>query len=138
MWANPHFFFLDEDGRPTVVAGVPPDYFSPTGQLWGNPLYRWDAMAASSYAWWVRRVKSTLNMVDVLRIDHFRGFAGLLGGAGRRDDRRERAAGSAGRAAGCFRRCSIALGSLPLIAEDLGVITPEVEALRDAVQRSRA
>ncbi len=76
VWANPELFFLDEHGNPTVVAGVPPDVFSPTGQLWGNPLYRWDEHKRTGYAWWIKRVKSTLKMVDMIRLDHFRGFAG--------------------------------------------------------------
>ncbi len=76
VWANPELFFLDEDGNPTVVAGVPPDVFSPTGQLWGNPLYRWDEHKRTGYAWWIERIKATLKMVDMIRLDHFRGFAG--------------------------------------------------------------
>ena len=75
-WANPDLFFLDENSLPTVVAGVPPDYFSPTGQLWGNPLYRWDAHKETEYAWWLDRFRAVLKMVDVVRLDHFRGFAG--------------------------------------------------------------
>jgi 4-alpha-glucanotransferase len=130
VWANPHYFFLNESLRPLVVAGVPPDYFSPTGQLWGNPLYRWDAMAASSFAWWVKRVKVALNAVDVLRIDHFRGLqayweipADALTAEHGRWVR--------GPGAGLFAAIKQALGGLPIIAEDLGVITPEVDALRD-------
>ncbi len=130
VWANPHFFFLDENGRPSVMAGVPPDYFSPTGQLWGNPLYRWDAMAASSYAWWVHRIKSTLNMVDVLRIDHFRGFVGNWEvPAGETTAVKGRWVKGPG--AGLFQALQNSLGRLPLVAEDLGVITPEVVALRE-------
>ena len=75
-WAHPELFFLGEDSLPTVVAGVPPDYFSATGQLWGNPLYRWDVHKKSGYAWWLERFRSVLNFVDVVRLDHFRGFAG--------------------------------------------------------------
>ncbi len=130
VWANPHYFFLNESLRPLVVAGVPPDYFSPTGQLWGNPLYRWDAMAASSYAWWVKRVRVALNTVDVLRIDHFRGLQAYweipAGAATAEHGRWVRGPG-----AGLFTALNQALGGLPIIAEDLGVITPEVEALRD-------
>src|SRR5690606_7249648 len=74
VWANRDQFYLDETGQPTVVAGVPPDYFSETGQRWGNPLYRWDVMAGQNYNWWVRRVAETLKTVDIVRIDHFRGF----------------------------------------------------------------
>jgi 4-alpha-glucanotransferase len=76
VWANPDLFFLDNDGLPTVVAGVPPDYFSVTGQLWGNPLYRWDVHKNSGYSWWLERFRSVLKVVDVVRLDHFRGFAG--------------------------------------------------------------
>jgi 4-alpha-glucanotransferase len=130
VWASPHFFYLDDMGKPSVVAGVPPDYFSSTGQLWGNPLYRWDAMAASSYAWWVRRVKSSLNLVDLLRIDHFRGFESYWEvPAG--EPTAEKGRWVKGPGAGLFLALKQALGRLPLIAEDLGVITPEVEALRD-------
>ncbi len=75
VWAHPDLFRLKEDGRPSVVAGVPPDYFSKTGQLWGNPLYDWEKMREDDFRWWVERVRSTLSLVDVLRIDHFRGFA---------------------------------------------------------------
>jgi len=76
-WANPELFFLGKDSRPTVVAGVPPDYFSPTGQLWGNPLYRWSAHKRQGYAWWIKRFMSVLRTVDFARLDHFRGFAGF-------------------------------------------------------------
>jgi 4-alpha-glucanotransferase len=76
VWAHPELFYLDKEGNPTVVAGVPPDYFSPTGQLWGNPLYRWDVHAADGYSWWVSRLKAVLSTVDTVRLDHFRGFSG--------------------------------------------------------------
>src|SRR5579875_2416785 len=75
-WVHRELFYLEPDGRPSLVAGVPPDYFSATGQLWGNPLYRWDAMARRGYTWWIERLRSALSMVDLLRLDHFRGFAG--------------------------------------------------------------
>ena len=75
MWANRDLFELDEAGNPTAVAGVPPDYFSATGQLWGNPLYRWDIIARQGYRWWIERFRATLTLVDIARIDHFRGFA---------------------------------------------------------------
>ncbi len=75
-WSMPELFSLDADGYPTVVAGVPPDYFSPTGQLWGNPLYKWEVHKETGYAWWIDRIASCLKMVDILRLDHFRGFAG--------------------------------------------------------------
>jgi 4-alpha-glucanotransferase len=146
VWARQELFSLDEDGRPTVVAGVPPDYFSPTGQLWGNPLYRWDVMAAQGYQWWIERVRMMLHQVDMVRFDHFRGFeaywevpAGeetavngrwvkgpdaalfeaFLGALG------DPSAGPSSSSGGTSGR------GVPIIAEDLGVITPEVEALRD-------
>ena len=74
VWAYPELFHLDSDGNPTVQAGVPPDYFSATGQLWGNPLYRWNAMAETGYSWWIERFRSALRLVDIIRLDHFRGF----------------------------------------------------------------
>ena len=74
VWSHPEMFYLDDSGRPTVVAGVPPDYFSKTGQLWGNPLYRWDVMARDGYAWWIERFRATRDLVDIIRLDHFRGF----------------------------------------------------------------
>ena len=76
VWSHPELFFLDEERRPTVVAGVPPDYFSTTGQLWGNPLYHWDMHRQTGYTWWMQRFRAILGMVDVVRLDHFRGFAG--------------------------------------------------------------
>jgi len=130
VWAHPDLFYLDADGKPTVVAGVPPDYFSPTGQLWGNPLYKWDIHKASAYAWWLERIRATLKLVDILRIDHFRGFAGYW----------EIPAGNptaeigrwvTGPGADFFNAVQATLGSLPILAEDLGVITPDVVKLRD-------
>ncbi len=130
VWAHPDLFYLDENGKPTVVAGVPPDYFSPTGQLWGNPLYKWEIHKASGYAWWLERIRATLKLVDILRIDHFRGFAGYW----------EIPAGNltaeigrwvAGPDSDFFDAVLANLGSLPILAEDLGVITPDVVALRD-------
>jgi 4-alpha-glucanotransferase len=128
-WAHPELFGLDEAGRPTVVAGVPPDYFSPTGQLWGNPLYRWDVLKQTDYAWWVARLRATLEQVDLARLDHFRGFeASWAVPAG--DATAEGGEWVAGPGADLFRAAVAALGGLPFIAEDLGLITPEVEALR--------
>ena len=130
VWARPELFFLDEKGKPTVVAGVPPDYFSPTGQLWGNPLYRWDVHAQSGYTWWIERVRAMLNLIDIIRVDHFRGFAGYW----------EVAAGMPtaeigqwvpGPGAGLFYAIENTLGGLPIIAEDLGEITPDVIELRE-------
>ena len=82
VWARRELFRLDADGRPTVLAGVPPDYFSATGQLWGNPHYRWDVLAQTGYAWWIERFRALLALVDRVRIDHFRGFEACVGSAG--------------------------------------------------------
>jgi 4-alpha-glucanotransferase len=124
-------FYLDENGKPTVVAGVPPDYFSRTGQLWGNPLYRWDVLKQQGYAWWIERFRATLAFVDIVKIDHFRGFEAYweipfgmptaeVGQwvKGPNDD--------------FFNALKAALGDLPIIVEDLGVITPEMLELRDS------
>ncbi len=130
VWAHPDLFYLDENGRPTVVAGVPPDYFSPTGQLWGNPLYRWDVHKASGYSWWLERIHATLKMVDIMRIDHFRGFAGYWEiPAGNLTAEQGRWVPGPG--ADFFNVIQANLGSLPILAEDLGVITPDVVELRD-------
>ncbi|MCB0223011.1 MAG: 4-alpha-glucanotransferase [Anaerolineae bacterium] len=130
VWANPSKFFLDDQGQPTVVAGVPPDYFSATGQLWGNPLYRWDAMAENGFQWWIDRIRSTLNVVDIIRIDHFRGFEAYWEIPA---DEETAINGQWIKAPGeeLFNAVKQALGILPILAEDLGVITKEVEALRD-------
>ena len=129
-WARPEQFLFDDQGQPTVVAGVPPDYFSETGQLWGNPLYRWDVMEKDKFAWWIERVKSTLTLFDVVRIDHFRGFAAYweipYPAATAVHGRWVPAPGHA-----LFEAIRAALGQLNIIAEDLGVVTPDVEALRD-------
>lgn len=130
VWAHPDLFYLDKDGNPTVVAGVPPDYFSPTGQLWGNPLYKWEVHKASGYAWWLERIRATLKLVDILRIDHFRGFAGYWEiPAGK--PTAEIGCWVPGPAADFFNAVQANLGSLPILAEDLGVITPDVVALRE-------
>ncbi len=136
VWSHPELFFLDPEGRPKVVAGVPPDYFSPTGQLWGNPLYRWQAHKASGYAWWIARVRSVLGMVDLLRLDHFRGFAGYWQVRGRAKTAEK---GRWVRAPGMdfLRNLQAALGELPIIAEDLGVITPDVVKLREIFRPAR-
>jgi 4-alpha-glucanotransferase len=129
VWAHQQLFDLGADGRPTVVAGVPPDYFSATGQRWGNPLYRWSEHARDGYAWWVERVRRTFELVDIVRIDHFRGFAGYWEiPATEPTAIRGRWAPGPGEA--LFEAIAQALGRLPIIAEDLGVITPDVEALR--------
>ena len=135
-WANPDLFFLDRDSLPTVVAGVPPDYFSATGQLWGNPLYRWDVHKKSRYAWWLERFRSVLNFVDVVRLDHFRGFAGYYEipyGAPTAETGRW----MTGPGKDFFTTVSRELSgsgneTLPIIAEDLGVITPDVVELRES------
>jgi 4-alpha-glucanotransferase len=130
VWAHPELFYLNPEGRPSAVAGVPPDYFSPTGQLWGNPLYRWRVHKNSGYAWWIDRFRAVLNQVDIVRLDHFRGFAGYWRVPGNEDTaingRWVRGPGK-----DFFLAVRNALGSLPIIAEDLGVITPDVDKLRD-------
>ncbi|MDQ6669909.1 MAG: 4-alpha-glucanotransferase [Chloroflexota bacterium] len=133
VWANQHLFKLDDAGQPIVVAGVPPDYFSATGQLWGNPLYDWDAMASEGYGWWIARFRHLLRLVDLVRIDHFRGFeaawevpagaATAVGGAWVKGP---------GRRAFQAVRQGLGGGQPPVIAEDLGLITDEVRALLKA------
>jgi 4-alpha-glucanotransferase len=130
VWAEPLQFRLADDGRPTVVAGVPPDYFSKTGQLWGNPLYDWERMRADGFRWWVERVRAMLSLVDVIRIDHFRGFAAyweIPGG----DATAERGRWVFAPGRELFAAIKSELGALPVIAEDLGFITPDVIELRD-------
>ncbi len=165
VWANPELFYLDEDGQPTVVAGVPPDYFSPTGQLWGNPLYRWNTHAKNGYQWWLSRLQSVLTMVDIVRLDHFRGFSAYwevpadektaingqwVPGPGQDFFNKIKAAFVSvdnavdesqptqneeipteftGLSAGVSQ---VLETDLPIIAEDLGVITDDVVALREA------
>ncbi len=130
VWAHQDLFHLDENGHPTVVAGVPSDYFSSTGQLWGNPLYRWDVMADQGYQWWVERVRITLRQVDMVRLDHFRGFEAYWEvPAG--EETAVNGRWVKGPGAAFFEALFNALGETPIIAEDLGVITPEVEELRD-------
>src|SRR5262249_29778307 len=127
--ANPDIFLLDEQRRPAVVAGVPPDYFSATGQLWGNPIYDWEALRRTDYAWWVARLRAALEQVDFVRLDHFRGFeAHWEVPAGMPTAQIGRWVKGPG--AGFFDSLRREMGNLPLIAEDLGVITPEVETLR--------
>ena len=130
VWTNPDQFKLYPDGTPIVVAGVPPDYFSATGQLWGNPLYNWDQMRADGFKWWIERVRATLETFDIARIDHFRGFAAcweIPGG----DKTAERGRWVEAPGRELFTAIREALGQVPIIAEDLGVITPDVESLRD-------
>src|SRR5271163_2628584 len=130
VWANPELFLLDEQHRPKFVAGVPPDYFSAQGQLWGNPVYNWDAVRSTGYRWCIDRLRALLNHVDVIRLDHFRGFAAAwyvpAGAATAQSGQWEPGPG-----ASFFQVVRTALGHLPFIAEDLGLITPDVHALRD-------
>lgn len=130
VWARRDLFRLREDGSPAVVAGVPPDYFSATGQLWGNPHYHWDRMAADGYAWWIARFRALLTLVDRVRVDHFRGFEAAWEVAG---DATTAVDGAwvKGPGAALFEAAEGALGPLPFVAENLGVITPAVEALRE-------
>jgi 4-alpha-glucanotransferase len=130
VWTHPELFKLDHERRPIVVAGVPPDYFSKTGQLWGNPIYDWDAMRATGFRWWIDRLRATLQTVDVLRIDHFRGFAACWEVPGG-DKTAERGQWVEVPGRELFTVLRNTLGELAIIAEDLGVITPDVEALRD-------
>jgi len=130
VWANPSQFLLDADRRPTVVAGAPPDYFSPTGQLWGNALYDWDRMRQDGFRWWIRRMECALRFVDLVRLDHFRG----LEAAWHIPAGSETAATGSwqpGPGAPFLERLQGTFGRLPVIAEDLGFITPAVRELRD-------
>ncbi|MBO0697218.1 MAG: 4-alpha-glucanotransferase [Zavarzinella sp.] len=130
VWAYPQGYLLDANLRPKVVAGVPPDYFSKTGQLWGNPHYDWDMMKRDGYSWWVARLKATLELVDLVRLDHFRGFAAAWQvPAGEKTAVKGKWVPGPG--SDLFNRLRTELGGLPLIAEDLGEITPDVHALRD-------
>lgn len=131
VWSQPGLFVLDAKGRPKIVAGVPPDYFSPTGQLWGNPLYRWQEHRRTGYAWWISRLKALLELVDVIRLDHFRGFAGYWAVPGRAKTA-EKGRWLRGPGKHFLRAVQAALGDLPIIAEDLGVITPDVVDMRDS------
>jgi 4-alpha-glucanotransferase len=129
VWSHPDLFRLDEQSRPAAIAGVPPDYFSATGQLWGNPLYRWDVSAATGHHWWIERFRSSLKRFDMVRLDHFRGFeayweipAGALTA--------QEGKWVKGPGAEFFRTVKAELQELPFVAENLGVITPAVEAMR--------
>ncbi len=130
VWARPALFKLKDDGSPSVVAGVPPDAFSETGQLWGNPIYDWDAMRADGFKWWVERVRETLKLVDVVRVDHFRGFAAFWEVPAEHETA-ERGRWTNAPGGELFKAMRDALGEPPIIAEDLGTITPDVHALRD-------
>ena len=130
LWANKELFTVDEEGKLTFVAGVPPDYFSKTGQLWGNPLYKWDEMEKDDFLWWRKRFSSLFQLVDIVRIDHFRGFEAYWKIPGGEKTAQK---GKWTKAPGekLFKSLKKHLGELPILAEDLGVITPPVEALRD-------
>ncbi len=129
-WARPDLYFLDDDFQPTVVAGVPPDSMGPQGQRWGNPLYRWDRMAAEDFAWWTDRMRRSLDQADVFRIDHFRGFAGYYEIPSSCPTAMEgRWVSAPGKQ--LFEAIERALGKVPIVAEDLGLITPDVIELRD-------
>src|SRR5580704_17995012 len=133
VWVNPELFLLDEQHRPRFVAGVPPDYFSAQGQLWGNPVYNWDALRSTGYRWCIDRLRALLNHVDVIRLDHFRGFAAAWQvPAG--STTAQSGQWSPGPGVNFFQAVQGELGRLPFIAEDLGLITPDVQALRDQFQ----
>ena len=129
VWVHPEIFELDKDLKPIRIAGVPPDYFSPTGQRWGNPLYRWDVLANEGFRWWIDRIRRAVQLYDIVRLDHFRGFEAYWA-----IPAAEATAvnGEWVKAPGLklFHALETALGPLPLVAEDLGMITPEVEGLR--------
>ncbi|MDZ7760714.1 MAG: 4-alpha-glucanotransferase [Desulfovermiculus sp.] len=132
VWSRPSLFHLNDQGLPTVIAGVPPDYFSSTGQRWGNPIYRWERMAEERYAWWIERFRLNLTLFDILRIDHFRGFEAYW-----EVPAAEQTAVNGrwiqGPGDKLFKVVQDTLGPIQVIAEDLGVITPEVDALRDSL-----
>ncbi len=129
-WANRSILRLDKDGRPDSVAGVPPDYFSEDGQLWGNPLYDWDKHAADNYSWWVDRLRATAELTDLVRIDHFRGFEAYWAIPADAETART-GTWEPGPGDAIFDAMHETLGNLPIVAENLGVITPEVENLRE-------
>jgi 4-alpha-glucanotransferase len=130
VWSHRQLFLLGKKGNPTVVAGVPPDYFTTDGQLWGNPHYDWHAMEQNGYQWWTRRFKTTFELFDIVRVDHFRGFEAAWHVPANAKTARE-GIWVKGPGERFFDALYTALGTLPIIAEDLGVITPEVEVLRD-------
>ena len=129
-WANREILQIDDDGQPSHVAGVPPDYFSEDGQLWGNPLYAWEHHQDSGYSWWIDRLRASADLADLIRIDHFRGFEAYWS-VPADSDTAKIGAWEPGPGDAIFEAIRDALGDLPIVAENLGVITPEVEALRD-------
>ena len=136
VWVHPELFELDEELQPIRIAGVPPDYFSATGQRWGNPLYRWDVLQQQGFAWWIDRMRRACALYDIVRLDHFRGFEAYWAIAAEEETAIN---GEWIKAPGLelFRALESALGPLPLVAEDLGLITPEVDALRARTRLSR-
>lgn len=138
VWVHPELFELDEDFKPIRIAGVPPDYFSPTGQRWGNPLYRWDVLeqhgpGEHGFAWWIERIRRAVELYDIVRLDHFRGFEAYWAIPGE-DETAVNGEWVKAPGLALFRALESALGPLPLVAEDLGLITPEVDALRQEMQ----
>ena len=132
-WSNPDVFEFDAEYNPVRVGGVPPDYFSETGQLWGNPLFRWDVMKADGYRWWIDRIRTNLTLYDIIRIDHFRGFAAYWA-VPFGEETAINGTWVPGPAKDFFLALKKEFGNLPIIAEDLGVMTPDVEDLRDSFQ----
>lgn len=130
VWANPKYFEVDKQGNRQLVAGVPPDYFSKTGQLWGNPLYKWDALKNDGYSWWINRFEQMFDLFDAIRVDHFRGFDEYWT-VSAEEGTAENGEWRKGPAHDLFETIREKLGNLPIIAEDLGVMTPGVEKLRD-------
>jgi len=130
VWTNPELFYLDDQGNPTVVSGVPPDYFSAAGQLWGNPIYRWNVLEAGGYKWWIERLRASFALFDLVRLDHFRGFESYweipASGATAIHGRWVKAPGN-----GLLSALQNEFGELPIVAENLGVVTPAVKELRE-------
>ncbi len=129
VWVHPDLFDLDEELKPVRIAGVPPDYFSPTGQRWGNPLYRWDLLEERGFDWWIERIRRAAQLYDIVRLDHFRGFEAYWS-IPAEDETAVNGEWVKAPGLELFRALEAALGPLPLVAEDLGLITPEVDALR--------
>ena len=132
VWANQGLFHLDDRGKPTLVAGVPPDYFSETGQRWGNPVYRWEAVAANGYRYWIERFRRAFALMDLIRVDHFRGFEASWH-VPAAESTAVHGEWAKGPGKELFAKVEAALGKLPIVAEDLGLITPAVEELRDGL-----
>ncbi|HEY3444267.1 MAG TPA: 4-alpha-glucanotransferase [Paludibaculum sp.] len=130
VWCARNLWYLSETGAPTLVAGVPPDYFSATGQLWGNPIYRWDVMESHGFEWWINRFRATFQLFDMVRVDHFRGFHAFWQVPGG-ETTAVNGKWVPGPGARLFEAVEAALGRLPIVAENLGVITPEVESIRN-------